>query len=97
MQTYARKPLPPKRNPAQGRLWRWFWRGLVLWVVLAAGAAILLAGNVGPLYREARHLFVGLSSSLSARSADTADFVPIAHTGENLFGVNTFLYQEVEE
>ncbi len=79
------------------RVWRWFVGGLAFWSALVILMAFLLAGRVAPLYREARHFVVALQSALTAQPVATADLVPIAYTSGNLFGVNTFLYQEVEE
>lgn len=97
MKAHVRKAVPPERKNLSPSLWRWFWRGALVWGTLAAAAALLLPGTLAPWYREARNAVVATSSALGARPASTADFAPIAHTGENLFGINTFLYQEVEE
>ncbi|MHB1005803.1 MAG: cellulase family glycosylhydrolase [Chloroflexota bacterium] len=77
--------------------WRWFWRGMALWLAAAAVVALLFAGQVAPLYREARNAFVATTGAFAPARAETADLAPIAYTSGNLFGINTFLYQEVEE
>jgi hypothetical protein len=51
--------------------------------------------DVTPL--EARHAVVAAWTALLPESDDTADMVPIAHTGGNPYGINVFLEQEVEE
>lgn len=76
---------------------RWFWRGLLLWAVLLVAVAALAVGRVAPIYRDARHFVVDLQGAFAEAPQGTADYAAIAHTSGNLFGINTFLYQEVEE
>ncbi len=46
---------------------------------------------------ETRNDLMALATSLEMRPTNTADLVPIAHTGVNPYGVNVFINQEVEE
>ena len=51
--------------------------------------------DVTPL--PARHAAVAAWTALLPEGDETADMVPVAHTGGNPYGINVFLEQEVEE
>ncbi len=66
-------------------------------LVLALVTLGLLAGQLAPLLRTARHDVLAAWSQVNPPQANTADFVPIHFSSGNPYGVNTFLYQEVED
>ena len=76
---------------------RWFLAGLAIWLVASLSLMGFVAGEVAPLLRATRHELTAAGSRLSPPVANTADEVAIAHTSGNPYGINTFLYQEVEE
>lgn len=78
-------------------LGRWFLIGLALWTLGALLLASILPWRVAPAYRELRNQAVSVVSKITGDEAETADLAPITHTGGNLFGINTFLFQEVDE
>ena len=63
------------------------------WVLRHEARAIAAAA----LSDDQKYQLVALYSGLTEAPAETADLVPITHTGENPYGVNVFLEQEVEE
>ncbi|MHB1415204.1 MAG: cellulase family glycosylhydrolase, partial [Chloroflexota bacterium] len=85
------------RDPFWAVISRWFGRGVGVWLAVVVLVPLLVVGQVAPLYREARHAVAAAYSNLAPQQADTADLAPVTYTGANLFGINTFLYQEVEE
>ena len=58
---------------------------------------ILREAAADTLTDEQKYELVAAYSALTEPPSETADLVPIAHTGENPYGVNVFLEQEVEE
>lgn len=76
---------------------RWFGIGLAVWLLSSLTVLGLVAGAAAPLLRAARNEVTAVGSRRSPPTVNTADDAAIAHTSGNPFGINTFLYQEVEE
>jgi len=65
-------------------------------VLLAIDAAGVRSALIDKLGDERRNQIIAFTSSLTAPEVQTADMVPIRHTGVNPLGVNTFLEQEAD-
>jgi hypothetical protein len=76
---------------------KWFLRGLVVWFAVALVLSAILPGRAAALMVEGRNAAIKTYGAWTAPTVQTADYAPIAHTSVNPFGINTFLYQEVEE
>jgi len=98
----CRKPGPPRLSRrAQVLL-----LALALLISISAAAVVILRPIISPLlyrwtgeedYLEQIKGSVALALLTLCRAApDTRDYIPITHTGDNPFGINTFLEQEVE-
>ena len=81
---------------------RWLVRVALLAVILLAVLAFAerdalrrtIAETIGV---ELKHRLIASYSLLISEPRETEDFVPIAHTDANPYGINVFLEQEVEE
>ncbi|MHB1131303.1 MAG: hypothetical protein ACYC4L_02830 [Chloroflexota bacterium] len=85
--------------------WRYCWKatwrstlgGAAFWLLAVVVILASVAGEVAPLLRSGRHQLTATFSQLDPPRANTEDLAPVVHTSGNPFGLNTFLYQEVEE
>ncbi len=92
-----RRPKRPYRRIKAKRFVGWFARGFLFWLLLSAGMLWLVVGQEGYLLRDVKGLMAQRHADQAAPSPSTADLAVVRRLAMNPMGINTFLYQEVEE